>query len=109
MEPETSKEAPRLMFWLQVDPVLQRVITPADPLNKSVHKALVQELNGLMETLGIPGEPVVGDYGSPKSAVRRSFYESRRGKSSVAVFRRGCAVSLLLFKWQRFQDRRHSR
>ena len=61
MAPEqTGKDAPRLTFSLQVDPVLQRIITLGDPLNEAVHKAIVQGLNELMETLGIPGEPVVG-------------------------------------------------
>lgn len=56
---ENEDDAPRLMFSLQVHSALQRITTPGDPLNEAAHRALVQELSGLMETLGIPGKPAV--------------------------------------------------
>jgi type III secretion protein V len=62
MEPDrTGKDAPRLTFSLelQVDSLLQTVVTLGGPLHESVHQALVQGLHELMETLGIPGEPEV--------------------------------------------------
>ena len=62
MEPDrTGKDAPRLTFSLelQVDSLLQTVITLGGPLHESVHQAMVQGLHELMETLGIPGEPEV--------------------------------------------------
>jgi hypothetical protein len=60
MEPhQTVKTAPRLSVRLWVDPVLARVVAVGDPLNEALHKALLQELSELLETLGIPGEPVV--------------------------------------------------
>jgi FHIPEP family len=60
MEPDrTGKDTPELMFSLQVNPILQGVVTVGDALNKTVQEVVVQELDDLMATLGIPGKPVV--------------------------------------------------
>ena len=62
MEPDrTGKEVPPLTFSLelQVDSLLQTVVTLGDPLHESVQQALGQALHELMETLGIPGAPAV--------------------------------------------------
>ena len=49
-----------MMFTLQIDPALQRVVAAADPLNELVQKAVVDGSSELMESLGIPGHPVIG-------------------------------------------------
>ena len=59
MEPDRTRETVPLVLLLELDAALMPVASSGSPLNEAVLGALVKGLSELMETLGIPGEPVV--------------------------------------------------
>jgi FHIPEP family len=50
---------PEVILSLSVDPGLGPVASTGDPLNEAVRREIALKLAGILDTLGIPGEPVV--------------------------------------------------
>jgi|GEM_PF-1524589 len=59
MKADRTNEPVPLAFLLEIDAALMPIASSGNPLNEAVHGALIKGFSELMETLGIPGEPVV--------------------------------------------------
>ncbi len=55
----SNLQTPEVPILLEVDPSLKRILAPEDPLHEKVRVGVQQEVEWIMEVLGIPGIPVV--------------------------------------------------
>ena len=55
---------------IELHPSLDRVLDPNDPLHTLFSEKLMQELTGVLQTLGIPGKPLIQIISSQDLATR---------------------------------------